>query len=267
MAQFDRAIPPGGEGKITLEIRTKGYQGKMHKTARVMSNDPKNPQLTITMQGKIWASIQINPRHVHLRGTVGEKVEQVVRVQGEKKEPLMVKLASVSIPDKLAVELRETEKGRGYEVKIQNKVMGEATYAGQVTLTTNYPEKPELVIRVSVNVRGPVEVRPKALNFGRMSEERLQQLKTNNRFLRRPVTVVLNKGNDLEVTKVELEKSLFKAVPKPVQRGRLVQIVVEPILEKLQKGLNEDRLKIYTNQKDREVLEVPVSMEILSSSQ
>ena len=267
MARFDRAIPPGGEGKITLEIRTKGYQGNMHKTARVMSNDPKNPQMTISLKGKIWAPIQINPQRVHLRGTVGEKVEQIVRVQGEKKEPLIVKLASVSLPDKLAVELRETEKGRGYEVKIQNKIEGEATYAGQVKLTTNYPEKPELVIRVSVNVRGPVDVRPKALNFGRMSEERLEQLKTNNRFLRRPVMVILNKGNDLKVSKVELEKALFKAVPQPIRQGRTVQILVEPILEKLEKGLNEDRLKIYTNQKDLEVLEVPIRFEILQMNE
>jgi len=266
VARFDRAIPPGGEGKITLEIRTKGYQGNMYKAARVISSDPKNPQMTISMKGKIWAPVQINPQHVHLRGTVGEKVEQVVRVQGEKKEPLIVKLASVSVPDKLAVELREIEKGRGYEVKIQNKVKGEATYAGQVTLTTNYPEKPELVIRVSVNVRGAVEVRPKALNFGRLSEEQLEQLKTNNRFLRRPVMVVLNKGNDLKVSKVELEKSLFKAVTKSVQQGRMAQILVEPVPEKLQKGLNEDRLKIYTNQKDLGVLEVPIRFEIFQMS-
>ncbi len=266
MARFDRTIPPGGEGKITLEMRTKGYQGNMQKTARVMSNDPKNPQLTITMKGKIWAPIQINPRHVHLRGTVGEKVEQIVRVHGEKKEPLIIKLASVSIPDKVEVELHEIEKGRGYEVKIKNKVEGEATYAGQVKLTTNYPEKPELMIRVSGNVRGPLEVRPKVLSFGRMSEERLQQLKENKRFLRRPVTVVLNKGNDLKVNKVEMEKSLFKAVPKPIRQGRMVQILVEPVLEKLEKGLNADRLKIYTNQKDYEVVEVPIRFEVLQPS-
>jgi hypothetical protein len=238
----------------------------MHKTARVMSNDPKNPQMTISMKGKIWAPIQVNPRHAHLRGAVGDKLEQVVRVQGEKKEPLFVNLASISVPDKLGVELRETDKGRGYEVKIQNKVQGETTYAGQVTLTTNYPEKPELVIRVSVNVRGPVEVRPKALNFGRMSEERLEQLKMNNRFLKRPIMVILNKGNDLTVSKVALDKALFKAVPQPIRQGRMVQIQVEPILEKLQQGLNEDRLKIYTNQKDSEVLEVPIRFEILQMS-
>jgi len=238
----------------------------MHKTARVMSNDPKNPQMTISMKGRIWAPIQINPQRVHLRGAVGDKLEQVVRVQGEKDDPLIVKLVSVSVPDKLAVELRETEKGRGYEVKIQNKVKGEATYAGQVKLTTSYAEKPELVIRVSVNVRGRVEVRPKALNFGRMSEERMEQLKTNNRFLKRPVMVILNKGNDLKVSKVELEKALFKAVPQPIRQGRMVQIQVEPVLEELQQGLNEDRLKIYTNQKDSEVLEVPIRFEILQMS-
>jgi hypothetical protein len=231
-----------------------------------MSNDPKNPQLTITLKGNIWAPIQISPQHVHLRGTVGEEVEQIVHVQGEKKEPLILKLGSVSVPDKLGVELRETEKGRAYEVRIRNKVKGEATYAGQVTLNTNYTEKPDLVIRVSVSVRGPIEVRPKVLRFGRISEERLQQLKTNNRVLRRPVMVVLNKGNDLKVSKVELENSLFRAVPRPLQQGRMVQILVEPVLGKLHKGLNEDRLKIYTNQKDHEVLEVPVSFEVLPAS-
>ena len=105
------------------------------------------------------------------------------------------------------------------------------------------------------------------MSFGRISEERLQQLKTNNRFLKRLITVVLNKGNDLEIAKVELEGSLFSAVPNAVRQGRMVQILVEPILDKLQKGLNEDHLRIYTNQKDREVLEVALSLEILPTSQ
>ena len=39
MASFDKAIPPGGEGKITLSVDTRGYQGKIHKTARIFTND------------------------------------------------------------------------------------------------------------------------------------------------------------------------------------------------------------------------------------
>ncbi|NVL89631.1 MAG: hypothetical protein HWN69_01360, partial [Desulfobacterales bacterium] len=100
-------------------------------------------------------------------------------------------------------------------------------------------------------------------NFGRMSEERLGQLKKNSRTMTRSVTVLLNKGNDLKIKKIELEKSLFRVKTKHAKPGRMVQILVEPVLEKLGKGVNQDRLKIYTNQKGREVLEVPIHLDLL----
>ncbi len=124
MARFDRTIPPGGEGKITLEVRTKGFQGKMHKKARVFSNAPKHPQVTIVLKGKVWVPIHVNPRYVRLRGTEDEEIEGVVRLRGEKKEPLIAKIASISIPDKVEVKLEETQKGRTYQLKIKNKVKG-----------------------------------------------------------------------------------------------------------------------------------------------
>ncbi|MBN1830240.1 MAG: hypothetical protein JW884_14000 [Deltaproteobacteria bacterium] len=42
MARFDGSIPPGGEGKITLTVNTKGYKGKTTFVADVHTNDPKN---------------------------------------------------------------------------------------------------------------------------------------------------------------------------------------------------------------------------------
>lgn len=263
MARFDRTIPPGGEGKITLEVKTKGFGGKMHKKARVSSNDPKHPEVTIGLQGKIWAPIHVEPRYVRLGGTEDEEVQGVVRLRGEKKEPLIAKIASVSIPDKVDVKLEETEKGRTYHLKVKNKVKGGARYRGELRLTTNYPEKPEIVIQVMGDIRGRLEVRPSILDFGRVSQERLGQLKNNPRAMTRSVTVVLNKGNDLKVEKVELEKSIFGVSTKETQPGRMVQILVEPVLEKLKKGINLDRLKIYTNQQGREVLEVPIRFVLL----
>lgn len=246
-----------------LEVRTKGYQGSLHKSARVFTNDPKHPQVTIGMKGNIWTPIHINPRYAHLNGILGDKIERVIQLRGEKKEPLSVEIASVSIPDKVEVELREVEKGRRYEVKVRNKVNKETRYQGQVKLTTNYAEKPELVIRILVNIGAPVEVRPKVLSFGRMSDERMQELKKKGKFMRRPVMIILNKGNELKIEKVELENSLFKVVTRQMQRGRTVQLMVEPIFDKLQKGPNEDHMKIYTNHKDSKVLEVPIRFEIL----
>ena len=263
MARFDRTIPPGGEGKITLEVRTKGYQGKLHKKARVLSNDPKQPQVVIGLQGEVWVPINVNPRYVRLRGTEDEEVQSVVNIQAKKKEPLVAELDLVSIPKRVDAQLLETEKGRTYQLKVKNKVKGETRYRGQLRLTTNYPEKPEIVIQVTCDIRGLVEVKPKVLNFGRMSQKRLSELKENKGIMNRPVTVLLNKGNDLQIEKVELEKSLFKASTKQIKGGRRAQILVEPILDKLVKGANLDRLKIYTNQKDSKVLEVPIRFDII----
>jgi hypothetical protein len=263
VARFDRTIPPGGEGKITLEVRTKGYQGEMHKSARVVSNDPKRPQVTIGMKGKVWVPIEVKPRYVRLRGIVGEDVETVVHLRADKKEPLALALASVSIPEKVEVALEETEKGRTYQLKVKNKVKGEARYAGTLKLTTNYPEKPELIIQIAGDMRGRVELRPKTLNFRRFSLERLKQLKDRPGGMTRSVSVILNTGSDLKIEKTELDKSLFKASTKAVKSGRVAQIMVEPVLENLKKGANQDRLRIYTNQKGYEVLEVPIRLDLL----
>ena len=264
MARFDRTIPPGGEGKITLEVRTKGFQGKLHKRARVLSNDPKNPQVTIGLKGSIWVPIKVTPRYVRLAGMENEEIEQIISLEGAKKEPLIAKLASVSIPDKVEVKLEETERGRTYQLRVKNKVKGEGSYAGKLRLTTNYPEKPEIVIQITGQVRGRLEVRPKVLSFGRISQERLKQLKSNSKGMTRSVTVILNKGNDLKIEKVELEKTLFRVSnTRQVQPGRVTQILIEPVLDKLKKGANQDRLKIYTNQKDREELDMPIRLDLL----
>ena len=263
MARFDRTIPPGGEGKITLEVRTKGYQGDIHKSARVVSNDPKHPQITIGMKGRVWVPIDVKPRYVRLQGTVDEEVQTVVTLQADKKDPLVLSLASVSIPEKVDAKLEETEKGRTYQLKVRNKVEGEVRYAGTLKLTTNYPEMPEIVIRIAGDIRGLVEVRPKALNFGRVSEKRFPEIKKQSRGMTRSISVILNKGTDLKIEKTTLEKSLFKVSVKPVQSGRVAQILVEPDYDKLQKGTNQDRLKIYTNQNGGKALEVAIRLDVL----
>lgn len=263
MARYDRTIPPGGEGKISLEVKTKGYQGDVHKTARVTTNDPEHSQIIIGIKGKIWAPIQMTPRYASLKGVMGDPIETVVSLQGEKKDPLKIALVSVSVPEKIAVELIEIEKDRSYQVKIQNKVNEQGTYRGQVTLSTNYPEKPEILIRVNGNIRPVLEVRPKAITFGQMSQERIDQLKKEAKPFRRPAMIMLNKGNDLHIEKLEVGKSFFTASFKDLQAGRIVQVIVEPNFKNLKKGKNVDRLRVYTNQKSHEVLEIPLTLEIL----
>jgi hypothetical protein len=258
VARFDRVIPPGGEGKIVLQVTTKGLQGKTNKTARVMSNDPKKPTVTIGMTGKIWVPIHLRPTYARLTGIMGDTIKTTVQVRGEKEEPLVIKVASVSIPEKVAVELNEVDKGRRYHLMIRNKVDKAMSYRGQVTLTTNYPEKPQLVVKITGYIKPLVEVRPRALRFLSITEARLELFKKEGRVIKLPLMVFYYKRNGLKIDKVELEKALFKIHIVEGSAGHAVQLTVEPILEKLKKGQNTDRLKIFTNQKDNEVLEVPI---------
>lgn len=263
MVRYDRTIPPGGEGKISVEVRTEGYQGNVHKAARVTTNDPENSQVTISMKGKIWVPIQVSPGYANLVGIVGDAVETVVSLQAQKKDPLKLAVKSVSVPEKITVELVQVEKDQSYQVKIKNKIDEQTVYSGQVQLSTNYPEKPEILIRVNGNIRSVLEVRPNAINLGKMSQERIGQLTKGAGSFKRPATIILNRGNDLEIRKLELEKSLFTATIKNLHPGRIFHIVVEPDFEKLVKGKNEDRLRIYTNQRGNEIVEIPLTLEIL----
>jgi hypothetical protein len=215
------------------------------------------------MKGKIWVPVDVKPPSVSLRGIVGEEIEAVVNLRADKKDPLVMNLASLSIPERVDVKLEETEKGRAYQLKAKNKVKEEVTYQGTLKLTTNYPEMPEVVIRISGRIMGLVEVKPKTVLFRRVSQKRFAEIKNKPGGMTRPVFVTLNKGTDLKIEKTELEKSLFKVTVKPVQSGQQARILVEPDYDKLKKGANLDRLKIYTNQEGGKILEVPIRLDVL----
>lgn len=46
-------MPPGGEAKIDVTVITSGRLGRIGKTVRVHSNDPKQPVASLTIEGEI----------------------------------------------------------------------------------------------------------------------------------------------------------------------------------------------------------------------
>jgi hypothetical protein len=264
VARYDRTIPPGEQGKITLELRTKNYKGKIHKTAKVVSNDPKTPEMTIEIAGKLWVPIHISNERVTLRGMVGEEITNTIILKGQKQEPLKLKISSISVPDKVAVQLHRREKDGGYLLFVSNKLKQEGFYVGDVKLATNYPDEPEIRIQVMGAIMSVLYVRPKVVNFGRVSEKGLKEIKSSGDFfMTRPIMVYLTEGNNLKIKKVEFEKSFFTVTNQELEPGKRYQLFIKPILDELSKGQNNDLLRIHTNQKDNDMLEIPVHLNIL----
>ena len=148
MASFDKAIPPGGVGKITLSVHTEGYQGNFRKSARVHGNDPKKKQITLTLMAFVKVPIYISPTYVYFKGKEGESVTRMVQIKAGLDKPLTLTPDQFNLEGKLTYTVEEVEKGRRFIIRFTSIPSPPQTYQGFLNLKTNYPEKPVINIRI-----------------------------------------------------------------------------------------------------------------------
>ena len=148
MASFDKAIPPGGEGKITLSVRTEGYQGQIRKTARVYTNDPRAKETALRLKAFVKAPIYLRPRYVNLSGLEGERVIRTMEIRAGLDKPLELSPESFNLEGKLSYTVEEIEKGRRFILRFNSIPLSAQTYKGFLKLKTNYPEKPTIKIKI-----------------------------------------------------------------------------------------------------------------------
>ena len=58
------AIEPGKSTKVTLKWRSKGVLGIYKQTARVLTNDPGRPEITLTIVGEITMAVRSDPEEL-----------------------------------------------------------------------------------------------------------------------------------------------------------------------------------------------------------
>jgi hypothetical protein len=148
VASFDRSIPPGGEGSITLSLRTKNYEGLLIRTAQVHTNDPGERVITLSLRATIATPITVLPPYVSFYGIVGEKSSLPVEVKAGLDKPLFLKPGKSNLQDKITYAIEELEKGRRFRILFTNVPGPAETFRGYLNLQTNYAEKPLINIRV-----------------------------------------------------------------------------------------------------------------------
>ncbi len=147
MAHFDRVIPPGGEGKITLKVDLKGYQGKVWKSATVTSNDPQKPSLHLNLQGKVKPWIEIRPsRVIHFRKALGGEDEKSIDLIGSG-QPFSVLRVETTLTEKIRFQVETVVEKKHYRLKVAPLVK-QGSYAGTLKCVTDHPKKPEILLQV-----------------------------------------------------------------------------------------------------------------------
>lgn len=153
MASYDATIPPGGEGKITLALDTKGYQGKIKKAAAVYTNDPQAPKMIIGLIVDVQVPIIVTPRYVVFNGIEGRKRTQFIDIIAGFDKHLKLNPAQFSLEDKMDYRIVELEKGRKFRIHFSNTPQASGTFMGFLNIRTNYSEKPMLNITIHARIQ------------------------------------------------------------------------------------------------------------------
>ena len=161
MPEFDKAIPPGGEGKISLTVRTRGYQGNIHKSARVYTNDPTKSIISLSVKGFVKVPILVSPPRVRLYGKEGQSLTRMIEVRAGLDKPLILTPGHFNLTEKLTYSIEEIEKGKRFQIRFTATHSSPQSFRGFLKLNTNYPEKPEITLWIKVRIQKKADAQKK----------------------------------------------------------------------------------------------------------
>jgi hypothetical protein len=148
VADYDTAIPPGGEGRITLKVNTKGYDGWISKRAQVLTNDPRRKIMKLTLKAFVKIVIQLSPRYVYLKGKPGQTVTKAVEISTRLDKPLRIETGRFTLDSQVSYHVEEIDRGKRYRIHFTNVPGPSASFRGLLEITTNYPERPKIRIPI-----------------------------------------------------------------------------------------------------------------------
>lgn len=150
MTRFDRVIPPGGEGMVTLNVNLKGFQGKVWKDATITSNDLRQPSFQIALQGKVRPHIELRPGSFIQFSPAAQSADEKTVDLVTTAQDFNILRCENNLKEKIGVQLETIVPGKHYRLKIAN-LQREGSYSGLIKCSTDHPKKPEVPIRISAH--------------------------------------------------------------------------------------------------------------------
>ena len=202
MADFDKVIPPGQEGKIAVKITgNKIFPGLVEKSFTVTTNDPENRSFNLTVIADVkkvfefskdlsWAGFA--DEEFKMETIVSVNLTEPVRITGYEWSPAS---KALGLDQKIAVKLDEIQKGRKYALRIsRKKEIPPDRFLGEIILKTDYAKLPQKLVKFNIVITKDVEVHPDRLFYGEMV---LQQGSTKT--FDRQFTIVAARGDSLKI--------------------------------------------------------------------
>lgn len=116
-----------------------------------MTNDPKQPKSTLTIQGQVERFVEISPPNVWLGGVSGKAIKMTVTITPEKKYPFKIINSRAKIGQNIKFRLKEMNDSEKlqYELVVENTKTIKGSYYDQILLHTDSKIKPLITIHVN----------------------------------------------------------------------------------------------------------------------
>ena len=153
MARYDRVIPPGGMGNITLTIDSNKVRGDFRKKAIVWSNDPERMSVALYLEGEVISHISLDPGgYLSLWGVKGKVPRGHLDMINNHKNPIKITGAESDLTDHIVWHIEEIKPGYVYRLEVEDISKTAGDYTGHLIIRTDSPRKPELVIIINGHI-------------------------------------------------------------------------------------------------------------------
>ena len=246
-------------GKIHAEIDTVDFAGPIAKTITVLSNDPVQPRVTLTIKARVEPQVNASPgyaRFVFVRNQPPATVKQWLWAENFPD----LKILGVRSPYKfIQTTFRPaTLEERRPEVPTTNQWIVESTIQSDaevgalrdfLVVETNHPQQKELRLAVTGFVRPLLSATPMVAEFGVIDLSAASQ----------DLSLVLVNFGDaaIAVTSVRASVPGVEAKIKPIEEGRRWEIKLT-LTGKMPRGRTDATITIETTSTQQPTLQVPL---------
>lgn len=262
MADFDKVIPPGKEGKIDVTIHGhKIHPGQFKKSYTVTTNDPESKKVILNVAGVVKKVFDLSS-DLSIAGFRDEELKMETIITNRLETPIRLsgyRLAEIGknsprLEDKVGIKLEEIEEGRKYRLKVWNtKELEPGHYIGELFLATDFEKLKEKKIRIRMTVAPDVEVHPRSIIMREMMVP-----EGTSKFFDKPITIIAARGDSLKLLQVIPDREDITVSTKEVHPGKSFRCTVR-LRPPSKTGKYMGSIKIVTNYPGYEELEVRIT--------
>lgn len=245
----ERNVPPGGESRITSRLSLAGRQGFQHKLITIDSNDPRQPQLALTLKGTAAVALDVQPpRIMQAQLAAGTQPTNAVTLNGIAGTAFQVTAVDAG-NDRFKASVETLEEGRMYRILIwPSQPLAPGQLDATITVRTDHPKRPSVEIPIVLIANTELTVAPRELILSTASEEPVT----------RYIIVRGQQGSTFKIHDVELPDPDIQVAVTPFgNQGHRVQLSnLRPRAD-----LNQKVVRIITDIPGQPPLEVPIRIE------